>query len=106
MRGLAVPAVMVALLASGALSAARAQADKTPMQIIEDGRKSERAAIDRQYERARRYGAGEAGAGKRDPWAGARTEDIGKPVESGKSAKADQKRTGRAAKPGAPMQLR
>jgi hypothetical protein len=113
MRKFAMAALMLAPLVSLTAVPARAQGggmgdSKTPMQIIEEGKKNDRAEVDKQYERVRRHeqNAPATSAAKRDPWAGARSAESGKPPA--KDAATGTKKPAKEAKqkPGAPMPLR
>ncbi|MGE0751949.1 MAG: hypothetical protein AB7K64_15325 [Variibacter sp.] len=115
MRKFAMAALLLGPLVSLTAVPARAQGggmggggeSKTPMQIIEEGEKNDRAEVDKQYQRTRRHEQGApVSTTKRDPWAGARSTDIGK--APAKDAAKDTKKQPKEAKrkPGAPMPLR
>jgi hypothetical protein len=72
-----------ALLLALATAQAAAQESMTPMQIIEQGQREERARVDQQYEAARRARdrAGTDATAKVDPWASVRpAETAAKPA--------------------------
>jgi hypothetical protein len=99
-------ALVLASVTAFAAVPARAQESKTPMQIIDEARASERQQVERQYDdiKSRETPSGTK-SGKRDPWAGARSADVGASASNEKTpaskplrreAKKDSKR---AAKP-------
>ena len=70
-------ALVLASAAAFAAAPAYAQESKTPMQIIDEGRKNERLQVEKQYDAMKQSERPTATkSGKRDPWAGARSSDV------------------------------
>jgi hypothetical protein len=101
-------ALVLASVTAFAAMPARAQESKTPMQIIDEARANERLQVEKQYDAIKsRETPSATKSGKRDPWAGARSADVGTSASNEKTpaskpprreAKKDSKRAGKPLK--------